>query len=326
MKKTIILAFGFLVALLLTGCMIGGDELSSDEAKETVENFINTALMPPGATATVKEITEENDMYKVVVTANGQEITSYLSEDGKMFFPNVMNIEETLKEKEDQKVAEAAAKEQELKEMEKSEMPVVELFVMSHCPFGTQVEKGIIPVVETLGDKIDFQLKFVNYAMHAKKELDEQLVQYCIDKEEPTKLVPYLRCYLEDETGTQKCLAEVGVNISKNESCIADTDEEFDVTKGFEDKTTWMNERFPKFLTHNDENLKYGVRGSPTLVVNGKVVNTGRDPQSLMTTICGGFETQPEECGAEMSTDQPAPGFGWSGAAPASGGGANCGS
>jgi hypothetical protein len=321
MKKTMMLAFGFFVALTLTGC---SSDLSSEEAKEVVENFVNTTLMQPGTTATVKEVTEENDMYKVVVLAGGQEITSYLTEDGKMFFPNAMNIEEMTKSNEGKAEAAASAKAAELKDAVKQEVPVVELFVMSHCPFGTQMEKGIIPVVETLGDSIDFQLKFVNYAMHAKKELDEQMVQYCINKEEPAKLLPYLRCFLEDETGTESCLASVGVDVDDNESCIEDTDEEYNVTAGFEDKSTWVNDRFPKFLTHNDDNLKYGVQGSPTLVINGKKANAARDPKSLMDSICAGFETAPAECETEMTSDQPSAGFGWAGAAPAAGGGAEC--
>ena len=36
----------------------------------------------------------------------------------------------------------------------KKEKPEVELFVMSHCPFGTQIEKGMLPVARLLGDKI----------------------------------------------------------------------------------------------------------------------------------------------------------------------------
>ena len=31
--------------------------------------------------------------------------------------------------------------------MGKLEKPIVEAFVMSHCPFGTQIEKGMLPVV-----------------------------------------------------------------------------------------------------------------------------------------------------------------------------------
>ncbi len=324
MKKTILLAFGFFVALTLTGCSVMGGELSEEKAKQVAEDFINSTLMPPGGTATVKELVEEGGMYKLVVNANGQEIISYLTQDGKIFFPNAMNIEETLKTKEEQAATEAAAKQAELASMEKKAVPVVELFVMSHCPFGTQIEKGIIPVVEKLGDKIDFQLKFVNYAMHQKKELDQQLIQYCIDEEEPTKLVPYLRCFLEAEK-TEECLASTGINTAKNASCVESADQKFGVTAGFEDKESWGG-NFPKFAIHNEDNVKYGVQGSPTLVINGKKVNTARDPKSLMDIICGGFETAPEECNAEMSSDQPAPGFGWTGATPSGGASAECGS
>lgn len=35
---------------------------------------------------------------------------------------------------------------------------------MSHFPYGTQIEKGMIPVMETLGNKADIGIKFVNYA------------------------------------------------------------------------------------------------------------------------------------------------------------------
>jgi hypothetical protein len=69
---------------------------------------------------------------------------------------------------------------------------------MSYCPFGTQAEKGILPVVNLLKDKIDFKVKFVNYAMHGKKEIDENNLQYCIQKEEPNKYNSYLTCFLKE--------------------------------------------------------------------------------------------------------------------------------
>ena len=79
----------------------------------------------------------------------------------------------------------------------KSDKPNVELFVMSHCPFGTQAEKGIIPVVNLLKNKINFSVKFVDYSMHGKSEIDENTLQYCIQKEESKKYIPYLTCFLE---------------------------------------------------------------------------------------------------------------------------------
>jgi len=61
-------------------------------------------------------------------------------------------------------------------------LPRVELFVMSHCPYGLQVEKAILPAVKLLGDRIKFNVRFCNYAMHGKAEIDEELLQYCIQK------------------------------------------------------------------------------------------------------------------------------------------------
>ncbi len=58
---------------------------------------------------------------------------------------------------------------------------------MAYCPYGTQEEKGILPVVNTLNNKIDFKVKFCDYAMHGKQEIDEQLNQYCIETEQADK-------------------------------------------------------------------------------------------------------------------------------------------
>ena len=38
-----------------------------------------------------------------------------------------------------------------------------------------------------LKDKIDFELKFVYYAMHGEEEIDEQLRQHCIETEQNGK-------------------------------------------------------------------------------------------------------------------------------------------
>ena len=101
----------------------------------------------------------------------------------------------------------------------KAERASVELFVMSHCPYGTQMEKGILPAIEALGDKVDFGLKFCDYAMHGQKEIDEQLNQHCIQKNQPDKLASYLNCFLEKGEG-DKCLGDTGINISKLNSNI----------------------------------------------------------------------------------------------------------
>jgi hypothetical protein len=200
----------------------------------------------------------------------------------------------------------------EPQEVPKSDKPDVELFVMSHCPYGTQMEKGIIPVVETLGDKIDFEIKFVNYAMHGGTEVYEQLRQYCIEEEQNDKYLEYLKCFLRDGDTGETCLDEVNIDKEKLKACEARVDEEFKVTELLEDEASWAGGRFPQFNTHADLNAKYGVQGSPTLVINSEVVSTSRDSASLLGVVCNAFNEQPEECtNTELSSTNPDPGFGY---------------
>ncbi|NTW29741.1 MAG: hypothetical protein HGA33_00500, partial [Candidatus Moranbacteria bacterium] len=201
------------------------------------------------------------------------------------------------------------------------------LFVMSYCPYGTQIEKGILPVLETLGDKIDFTLEFVSYAMHDKKEIDENLRQYCIRTEEPLKLSAYLGCFLKKGQGTETaCMKTVGVNVAKNAECMKTADATFDVTKNYNDKGTYSGS-FPPFNVDKADNEAYGVQGSPALVINGVTADSSqRDPASLLKTVCSGFESAPEACSAMLSTDVPVAGFGEGTASTTAASDAACGS
>ena len=193
----------------------------------------------------------------------------------------------------------------------KSDKPKVELFVMSHCPFGTQAEKGIVPVIKLLKDKIDFKVKFVNYAMHGKQEIDENTLQYCIQKVEPKKYLDYLTCFLE-KGDTQGCLEKTGIDKTKVDECIKNADKEYNITKNYEDKSSWAGGRFPKYEVNNEGNLKYKVQGSPTLVINGIVVQPqSRSPEAYLKAICEAFKNPPAECQKVLSNKSYDPGFGW---------------
>jgi glutaredoxin len=207
--------------------------------------------------------------------------------------------------------------------IKKSDKPIVELFVMSHCPYGTQAEKGILPVADLLGDKIDFEVKYVYYAMHGKIELDEQLKQYCIQKEQNPKFFDYLVCFLDGgDDKAEDCLNSVEVDKDKLDSCIEKTDNEFSVSDQFNDKATWLSGRFPLFGVHKDLNEKYGIRGSPSLVINGEQVQSNRSPEAYLSAICGAFNKVPKECNEKVDAAAPSPGFGFktTGGATAGGG------
>jgi hypothetical protein len=302
-----------LIASLFTNGFVGitgfsvfkpkGEELSLDEASDKTLDFINTQLLGGQATAELEDANEESNLYKVSMNLNGQMIDSYVTKDGKLLFPQAISMDEL-------ELLDVEEEPEPVQEQPKAEVPKVELFVMSHCPYGTQIEKGILPVVELLGDKIDFELKFCDYAMHGEVEVREQLNQYCIQKEQSDKLLDYMMCFLE-EGRSDNCLAKVGIDRSKLNTCLTETEEEYGILENLRDQTTWKG-NFPTFNIYKDDVDKYSVSGSPTLVINGVAVRASRDPASLLNAICDGFEVPLEECNEELSSETPSPGFGFS--------------
>ena len=201
---------------------------------------------------------------------------------------------------------------------------------MSYCPYGTQAEKGLLPVVELLGDKIDFNLKFVDYVMHGEKEVTENLREYCIQKISKDKLINYMNCFLEGDgivnedyglimngNDVDYCLTQAGIDTVALETCMTETDEEYSITKNLN-----SGETYPRFNVDADLNEKYGVGGSPTLIINGIQSNAGRSPASYLDAICQAFtdENVPEECGTQLSTKTPSAYFGWEGTGSTSAG------
>lgn len=280
-------------------------ELSIREASLVTENFINSYLMPSGSQASVTASSEEYDLYKLVIDIGNEDpVESYVTKDGRLFFPQALEIEAVGKAD-----ANPAARQAPTPiNVPKSDKPEVELFVMSYCPFGTQMLKGLLPVLETLGDNIDFKLKFNDYAMHEKVELDENLVQYCVQKEEPENLNAYLTCFLE-AGDRENCLTE-NTNVKNINSCVTATDKEFKVTENYNNKVDWKG-NFPGFSVHKEDNAKYSVGGSPTLIINGTNVSSARDSASLLNTICSAFNEAPEACSAQLNNQSPTPGFGF---------------
>ncbi|MFA6422043.1 MAG: hypothetical protein WCV92_01430 [Candidatus Buchananbacteria bacterium] len=302
---------GFIIMLIISGVVYGlqtfsGKNLTAAKAKQVVQNFVNKDLPQGQAAAQIDSIENFNcGLYKMQISLGEQKAEAYVTKDGTKIFPAAIDISpsSSTDKQVNTQTPQASAN------VTKSNKPKVELFIMSYCPYGTQIEKGIIPVVEALGNKIDFSLKFVNYAMHDKKEVDENLKQYCIDKTQGDKLMPYLTCFLK-AGDSASCLASNGINQGKLDSCISSSDKEFKITENFNNKQTWLG-NYPPFNIYKTDAEKYGVQGSPTLVINGAQVETARDSASLLKTICGAFNNAPDACSkASLSSATPAPGFG----------------
>lgn len=192
----------------------------------------------------------------------------------------------------------------------KADKPTAELFVMSHCPYGLQMQKAYIPAWELLKKVANIDVKFVSYAMHEKQEIDENTLQYCIQKEQSDKYIAYLKCFTAsgDTTG---CLKSAGVNQGKATSCVNKANQQFGILNEYNDRSRWLSGQFPIYPIHQDLNDKYGVQGSPTLVINGvQIDGVARTPEAVKQAICAGFNKPPKECEQTLSNNQFQPGFG----------------
>ncbi len=184
-----------------------------------------------------------------------------------------------------------------------TEKPTVDLYVMSFCPFGQQAEKGLIPVIELLGDKINAKLHFVIYpssfyqnrnvskycigdycSMHGINEVREDVRQMCIQEIYPEKFWDYVKkidatCSLATIEDCWRGVADsLDINTTKIENCF--------------------NENATSYLAKEMQlNQDYGVTGSPTLFINGLLWDIGlRSPEAFKYAVCTGFENPPEEC------------------------------
>ena len=100
MKKTIPIAI-IIVGVLVAGAIYlkrssecpgisgGKQALTAQEVGEKVINFINNDILMGRTTASLTEALEENGLYKLKFTVEGQEIESYATHDGKLFFPEI---------------------------------------------------------------------------------------------------------------------------------------------------------------------------------------------------------------------------------------------
>jgi len=291
----IILAIFLIVGPGTTGMVTeASGKLTAEEAANKAIDYINKYLLGGQGTATLVSFEETNGLYKLKFTIAGIPYESYTTIDGTLLFPSAVDLTET-----------PEIAEEQTPEVPKSDRPEVHAFVMSYCPYGLQFMKAYVPVIELLGDKADIELNFVHYLMHGEKEMTENTRLYCIQKEENDKFTDYLRCFVASDD-PEGCMADAGIDSTKIDTCMQDTDTEFEITKTFEES----EEQFPRYGVDAELAEQFGVRGSPTFIINGQEISVTRSANAIKEAVCAAFNTPPEECETELSTTAEQPGIG----------------
>ena len=152
--------------------------------------------------------------------------------------------------------------------------PEVELFVMSYCPYGVQAEQELLPFFEKYGDTIDFKLRFIVgkeeasgektseqvafTSLHGEPELIENKRQMVIADLYPDKLFDYLLCRADHlQEAWVNCAKDVGLDIGR-------------IAQAVEAKKITL-----ELIEEIQRTKELNVKGSPTLVIDGRVIDGG---------------------------------------------------
>jgi hypothetical protein len=131
--------------------------------------------------------------------------------------------------------------------------------------------------------------------MHGEEEATENLRQICIREEQSNKYWNYASCYMK-AGDSSSCLLSAGVDSGKLSSCMSDT------TKGI----AYASE---DFILNN----KYGVSGSPTLMLGDAVVSEtgfgGRSADAIKSIVCCASSSESSFCSQTLNTSPAATSF-----------------
>jgi glutaredoxin len=271
----------------------------SDKAEEIAKDFIDKNLMVGQEDGyEIKEIVEENGLYKLTVDIQGNEIISYMTKNASTFFPSAMDM---TGEK-----GEAEQTAQEPEEIPQSDNPTVQLYTMSFCPYGTQAMETMQPVVELLGDAVDIEPHYIFYdnyqgggsdycldeeskycAMHGINEANQNIRELCVYNNQNDKYWDFVlevidSCNSEDiEECWETAAQSAGINVSSVKGCFE------------ENKLAYAADEV-------DLTTEFNVSGSPTLLINGARFSGDRTPDAYKEAICGAFNEAPEACETEL--------------------------
>ncbi len=306
MKKTGILVVAVLAMLIVTGCSrplisIKGNssQMNPEEIKASIETFINENLMQGGVKAEIKNVVSENGLYKMTVNLSvGQEIESYATKDGKIFFPEAMNVEEIKKKIQEMKEQQQKAAQKANAEIPKNDKPTVDLYIMSFCPFGNKAEDTLKSVYTLLKNKVNFNFYYIVnsngdaiQSLHGEKEVAQNEREACVlknyGKDKWFSFVSYVNTNCgSDGSCWETAARNAGLSSTSISACVA--------SQG------------ANLMKENEKaSLAAEASGSPTLIINGvssSIVYKYGDSEGYKQKICEAFNKAPAECSKTLSS------------------------
>ena len=272
--------------------------MTAQQVADKTIKYINENIIQGRGNATLKGTNETNGLYEVTITIAGNDYPTYATKDGKLLFVQSIDMNTPV----------TPAAQPTPQTMPKTNKPTVQLYTMAYCPYGNQAEGVTQPVVTLLGSKVEIEPHYVIYAnyqgggpnycfdneskycsMHGAQEIHEDVRELCIFKYQKDKFWAYIAandatCTAQNADSCWEAVANsTGIDTGKVKSC-------------------YNSEAISLLQNEVDLNTKYGVQGSPMLIINGVEYSGDRTPEGYKQGICGAFNSPPSECNTTLSS------------------------
>jgi len=283
MKKIVIL--GFLFLFILTGCSIVKKEgdvlgtaiLSVDEAKAKAEDFINNNLMGDGQKATVTEVIEENGLYKVMVNTGGaQDIQSFMSKDGKTFFPQALDVEEINNQTNNNQEAPVAIavpaidENDHVKGNKDAKVSVIE-YSDFECPFCLRHNKDMDKIFTEYKDSIKVTFRHFPLSFHPEAQKAAEAAECAGEQNKFWEMHDLIFAANENQTMSvaewKKQAKTLGLVVAQFDKCLDD------------------GKYADKIKADLSEGQSIGISGTPATFINGKVFSGAVGYEALKSEI-----------------------------------------
>jgi len=293
-----------IIILLVYGVMQStpgqGAVVPAQACTEKTLRYINNNLVSPGTSASLVTVTESHGMYEMKIAYLGQEMLVYTSRDCSSLFTRSIDMNAATGGSGTAAAQPAAAP-------VKTERPVVDLYVMAFCPYGTQAEIVMKPVVALLGSKADIRVRYITtatgstvasvYSLHGPKEVQEDLRQICILKKSPEKFWEYIGRF------NDACYSQY-LNADTFDACRGNVTAALGIDTNAIETCASGEEGLALLNADEAQGNRDGASSSPTLIINGQVYRGSRTPEAYKQAICDRFVTAPSECSTVLSSVQ----------------------
>jgi len=290
-----------LVALLGSGMMQTGQGTVVPPAAcgEKAVAYINNNLVQSGTNITLVSIAESRGLYELKARYQSETITLYTTKDCTLLFTNTVNMTTATGSQQVAQETQAAPS------PVKSLRPVVDMYVMAFCPYGTQAETVMSPVVDLLRTKADIRIRYITTitgstaesvdSLHGMPEAKEDLQQVCINRYYPEKFWAYL------DTFNRECYPS-WQNATALASCRKNTAAALSIDSAKIDTCAQGAEGLALLKADETASAKDGATASPMLFINGVKYSGARTPDAFKQAICNSFDSVPAECSTALSS------------------------